>query len=97
MLQMHSKLNLKPPLIFITEKVLFVGWHFDGVDVEYVDANEEDGGVQFELLLDQDESESLGMEESKQATHSSHSTTSQRNNKVATATEVKDGFITILE
>jgi ER lumen protein retaining receptor len=84
-------------LFYVTRKSLIRWMALHGVDVEYVDANEEDGGVQFELLLDQDESESLGMEESKQATHSSHSTTSQRNSKVATATEVKDGFITILE
>ena len=72
-----------------------------GVDAEYVDANEEDGGVQFELLLDEDdddddESESLlGTDTTEQETHSSHSTTSQRTNKASE--EIKDGFITILE
>lgn len=65
------------------------------VDVEYVDGDEEAGGVQFELLLDEDESESLGKVETEQEMHSSHSTTSQRTNNVSK--EVKDGFITILE
>lgn len=60
-----------------------------GVDAEYVDADEEEG-VQFELLLD-DESPS---DEVDGETISSESTTSQRAKVMG---EVNGAFITILE
>lgn len=83
-------------LLFYVKRTSLIRWlALRNVDTEYVDADEEYNGGEFELLLD----DGLLSEEGEEAVSksTSESTASQRGTPAKPLDEVKDGFITILE
>jgi len=83
-------------LLFYVKRVSLIRWMaLREVDAEYLDAEEENDGGQFELLLDDE----LLLEEGEEAapTTKSEPTAGQRSSPTKSVGEVKDGFITILK